>query len=80
MIDTDMLVSKLEEPLNKVERIYNEYNSGREEILSLEEFISAKIKGILNLDLISNFFSSVIGLLGNLLIAVFSIHSSPFFY
>ncbi len=79
-IDSDLLVERLERPIQRVEELYEQYHAGRgEEFPSLEEFISEKIKSILNLTLISNFFSSVVGLMGNLLIAVFSISFITFF-
>ncbi len=78
-IDSDMLVRKLEQPIDLVEKIYDQYNSGDDEAPSLDSFFSEKIKGILNLNVISNFFGSMIGLMGNMLIAVFSISFITFF-
>ena len=78
-IDSDMLVSKLEEPIDKIEKFYYEYNLGEEELQSLDDFLSEKLNSILKLSVISNFFGSIIGLMGNLLIAVFSISFITFF-
>ena len=78
-IDSDMLVRKLETPIGKVENFYYKYGIGNEEMQSLDHFISNKLNRILNLTLISNVFGSVIGLMGNLLIAVFSISFITFF-
>ncbi|HEC43994.1 MAG TPA: AI-2E family transporter [Bacteroides sp.] len=78
-IDSDMLVQKFEKPIDKVEKLYYDYNAGKENIPSIEDFISGKIKNILNLEVISNVFGSVVGLMGNLLIAVFSISFITFF-
>ncbi len=78
-IDSDLLVRKLEKPIDKAEKLYYDYNSGQEDVLDLEDFISEKFKSILNLSVISNIFSSVFGLMGNLLIALFSISFITFF-
>ncbi|MBA7583370.1 hypothetical protein ES708_25312 [subsurface metagenome] len=78
-IDSDLLVQKLEKPIDKAEKLYYDYNSGQEDVPDLEDFISEKLKSILNLSLISNVFSSIFGLMGNLLIAVFSISFITFF-
>ncbi len=78
-INSDILVQKLEGPIQKAEKLYYDYNAGRENVLSLEDFISEKLKSILSLSVVSNLFSSVIGLMGNLLIAVFSISFITFF-
>ncbi|MFC2112415.1 AI-2E family transporter [Bacteroidota bacterium] len=78
-IDSDMLVQKFETQIDKVENLYNDYNTGKEDVPSFDELISDKLKGILSLDVISTFFGSIIGLMGNLLIAVFSISFITFF-
>ncbi|MFC2115013.1 AI-2E family transporter [Bacteroidota bacterium] len=78
-IDADMLVQKLEKPIDRVEKLYYDYRVGGENALSLEDFISEKLKSILSLSMVSNIFGSVFGLMGNLLIAIFSISFITFF-
>lgn len=78
-IDSDLLVQKLEKPIDKAEKLYYDYNAGQEDVPNLEDFISEKIKSILNLSVVSNVFSSIFGLMGNLLIAIFSISFITFF-
>jgi predicted PurR-regulated permease PerM len=46
---------------------------------SLEDFISDRLSTVLNLSVVSNLFGSIIGLMGNLLIAIFSISFITFF-
>lgn len=78
-IDADLLVQRLEQPIEKIEDLYNDYYAGREDVPRLQEFISNKLSEILSLEVVSNFFRSVVGLMGNLLIAVFSISFITFF-
>ncbi len=78
-IDSELLVRKLDKPIEKAEKLYYDYNAGNQDVPSLEEFISERVKKILSLSVISNFFGSVVGLMGNLLIAVFSISFISFF-
>ena len=78
-IDSDMLVQKLENPIDKIEKLYYDYNAGKENFPGIDDFISDKIKNILSLEVVSNIFGSVVGLMGNLLIAGFSISFITFF-
>jgi predicted PurR-regulated permease PerM len=78
-IESDLLVQRLEGPIERVENWYDDFNAGRDDVPSLEELINEQINAILNLDMVSNFISSVVGLMGNLLIAVFSISFITFF-
>jgi predicted PurR-regulated permease PerM len=78
-IDSDLLVQKLDKPIHRVEELYDQYNAGRENVPSLEDFISEKLKSILDLSVVSSLFSSLVGLMGNLIIAVFSISFITFF-
>ena len=78
-IDSDLLVERLDRPLHWAEGIYDQYNADRTNAPSLEEFLSEKVKGILDLNMVSNFLSSLFGLMGNLIIAVFSISFITYF-
>jgi predicted PurR-regulated permease PerM len=78
-IDSNLLVERLDKPIRWAEGLYDQYNAGRSDAPSLEEFLSEKMKGILDLTMVSNFFSSLVGLMGNLIIAVFSISFITYF-
>jgi predicted PurR-regulated permease PerM len=78
-IDSDILVERLEKPIDRIEELYYQYNAGNENTPSLEDFINEKVNSVLNLSVVSNLFGSVVGLMGNLLIAVFSISFITFF-
>ena len=72
-IDPDLIMQRIEKPLAKVETWYYELNAGQENVPSLEDLINERIKSILDISVITNFFSSLLNLLGNVFIAIFSI-------
>ncbi len=62
-IDSELLLQKLEKPLDRLENFYYDFKAGQENAPSLEDMINEKIKSVLNISVITNFFSSVVGLL-----------------
>ncbi|KPL14670.1 MAG: hypothetical protein AMS26_09925 [Bacteroides sp. SM23_62] len=79
-IDSQLLLQKLEKPIDKLEEWYYDYHAGQQNVRSLEDLINERIKSVLNISMITNFFSSVVGLLGNVFIAIFSISFITFFF
>ena len=62
-IDSETVMEKLATPMQKVERIYNEYFAAQNNDLSLEDYINDKIKSVLKISIVSNIFSYIFGLL-----------------
>jgi predicted PurR-regulated permease PerM len=79
-IDSGKIVQIVEGPVNKIESILNNLNPNISEQLSLKEFIASKISGILNIEMIKNFLGSLVSLLGNVVVAIFSITFITFFF
>ncbi len=79
-IDTELIYQKIEGPVNKLENIYNNYSAGNEDMPDFYEFINSKIRSVLNISFISNFFSSIFGILGNTFVAIFAISFILFFF
>ena len=79
-IDSELLLQKLEKPIDRLEEWYNYFNTGQDDWTSLEDSINERIKSVLNISMITNIFSSVLGLLGNAFIAIFSISFIAFFF
>jgi predicted PurR-regulated permease PerM len=79
-IDSELLLQKLEKPLERLGEWYSDFNTGQDDWTSLEDSINDKIKSVLNISVITNIFSSILGLLGNAFIAVFSISFITFFF
>ena len=78
-IDSEMLVERLKEPIQSLERMYNDFNTGNEGYISFEDYINEKISSVLNISFITNFFSSIFSILGNMFVAVFAISFITFF-
>ena len=78
-IDTEILINRLEKPVESLEKLYYDFNSGNSGLRDFEDFISEKIRSVLNISFITNIFSSIFTLLGDMFIAIFSISFITFF-
>jgi predicted PurR-regulated permease PerM len=67
-------------PLNKIENLFRIIDKDITEKLSIQDFIAGKIAGVLNINMIQNFISSLISIFGNVLVGVFSITFITFFF
>jgi predicted PurR-regulated permease PerM len=79
-IDSEKIVQIVEGPINKIEAFLSSLNPNISDQLSLKDFIASKITGILNIDMIKNFLGSFVSLLGNVVVAIFSITFMTFFF
>jgi predicted PurR-regulated permease PerM len=79
-IDSGKIVQIVEGPINKIESLLSNLNPNISDQLSLKEYISSKISGILNIEMIKNFLGSLVSLLGNVVVAIFSITFITFFF
>jgi predicted PurR-regulated permease PerM len=79
-IDTAAIYQLLDKPIDWLRNIYNNYNLGGTEMPDFDEFINSKIRSLLNVSFITNFFSSIFGVLGNIFIAIFAISFILFFF
>jgi predicted PurR-regulated permease PerM len=79
-IESEKLVQIIQDPINKVESIFRAFNKELTNELSIKDYIVGKVSGVLNINMIQNFLGSVIGILGNIIIAIFSITFITFFF
>ena len=79
-IDTEEVYQLLDNPINWLRNLYNSYHLGGDEMPDFDEFINSKIRSVLNISFITNFFSSIFGTLGNIFVAVFAISFILFFF
>jgi predicted PurR-regulated permease PerM len=79
-IESDKIVQLLSGPIDKVEKIAKPFNIDIKNDVSIQEYISSKIAGVLNINMIQNFLGSLFSVLGNIVIAVFSITFVTFFF
>jgi predicted PurR-regulated permease PerM len=79
-IDSDKIVQIIEGPINKVENLFRVFNKDITKELSIQDYIAGKVSGVLNINMIQSFLGSLIGILGNVLVAIFSITFITFFF
>ena len=79
-IDSEKIVQIISEPINKVENLVRAINKDIPQNITIQDYIVKKVAGVLNINLIQNFIGSLIGILGNVIIAIFSITFITFFF
>ena len=79
-IDSEKIVQIVAGPINKVENLFRAFNKDITNDLSIQEYIVSKVSGVLNINMIQNFIGSLIGILGNVLVGIFSITFITFFF
>ena len=79
-IDSEKIVQIIAGPINKVESLFRAFNKDITKELSVQDYIVGKVAGVLNINMIQNFIGSSMSVLGNVLIAVFSITFITFFF
>jgi predicted PurR-regulated permease PerM len=79
-IDSEKIVQLVAGPINKVENLFRAFNKDITNDLSIQDYIVKKVSGVLSINMIQNFLGSIIGILGNVLVAIFSITFITFFF
>ena len=79
-IDSEKIVQIVAGPINKVENIFRAINKDISNNLSIQDYIVGKVANVLNINMVHNFIGSLIGILGNVIIAIFSITFITFFF
>lgn len=78
-INYAQLIVRYEEPIDKVEAIYQKYIVEGQDV-KLESLIVEKISKYFNVTIVSSIFGSITGFLGNLFVAAFAISFMTFFF
>jgi predicted PurR-regulated permease PerM len=78
-INVQEAILSLDEPISRLEELINRYQL-TDEKFDLELFITEKLNAVLNISIVSNIFSSLASILGNIFIAVFAISFITFFF
>jgi predicted PurR-regulated permease PerM len=79
-IDSNNLVKFIEVPIKKIEGIIMALNQDFTEEGAIRNYIVTKVAGVLNINVIQNFIGDVAGILGNIIVAVFSLTFITFFF
>ena len=79
-IESEKIVQLIHGPIDKVEGILKSLNKDLTDELSLRDYFNQKVSDVLNINMIQNFMGSIMGTLGNIIIAIFSISFITFFF
>lgn len=79
-IDSAKLVTLVQEPIKRVEALFRLFNKDISNDISIQDYIVSKVAGVLNINLLQNFISSLASILGNIVVAIFSITFITFFF
>jgi predicted PurR-regulated permease PerM len=79
-IESDKIVQLIQGPIEKMESILKSLNKDLTNELSLRDYFNQKVSDVLNINMIQNFMGSIIGTMGNIIIAIFSISFITFFF
>ncbi len=79
-IDAESVMSNLQEPIDKIEALFVKYNIDSNNNQSMDQYLTEKVMSVLNVSVLSNFFGSIAGILGNIFIAAFAISFITFFF
>jgi predicted PurR-regulated permease PerM len=79
-IDNTKLVALIDGPINKIEALFMSLNRDPNANLSIKTFVMEKVSGVLNINVIQNFIGSAVGVIGNLIVAIFAITFISFFF
>ena len=79
-IDSSKIVQLIAGPIKKFEDVFRFFNKEIGEQLSIEDFIVNKVSDVLNVNMVQNFISSIINILGNVVVGIFAITFITFFF
>ncbi len=79
-IDSEKIIQVVEKPVRFVEDFLRSLNKNISSDFSIQELINEKLSEVLDIDRLKDFMGSVIGVLGNVAVAVFSITFITFFF
>ena len=77
-INIDALEEQFQEPLNKIQDLSQKYIIQND--INVREILQSKVRSILSLEQVKSLFSSTIGTIGNIFIAIFAISFISFFF
>jgi predicted PurR-regulated permease PerM len=79
-IDSEKIVQIIEGPINKVENLFRAFNKDITNEISIQDYIVNKVSGVLSINMIQSFIGSLAGIIGNVIVAIFSVTFITFFF
>lgn len=79
-IDSEKIVQIIEGPINKVENLFRAFNKDITNEISIQDYIVKKVSGVLSINMIQTFIGSLADIIGNVIVAIFSVTFITFFF
>ncbi len=79
-IDSDKIVQLIEEPLVRLEAFFRTFDSELGNDTTIREYLTQKVAGIMDINLLQNILGSAVGIAGNIVITVFALSFITFFF
>jgi predicted PurR-regulated permease PerM len=79
-IESEKLVALIDGPINKIENLFRSLNHNATADLSLKTYVMNKVSGVLSINVLQNYIGSAVGIIGNIIVAIFSITFISFFF
>lgn len=79
-IDSGRIVQLVDDPLRRIENLFSSLDPAHDGEISLKSYLAQKISEVLNINMVQNFLGSLLGILGNAAVAIFSISFITFFF
>jgi predicted PurR-regulated permease PerM len=79
-IDSGRIVQLIAGPIKKIENLFRAFNKDIPNETSLQNYMMSKVAGVLDINLLQNIIGSLAGILGDILVAIFSITFITFFF
>lgn len=79
-IDGSKIVMLFEDPVGKLDAFFRTFNNELVDGLSIREYLTRKVSGVLNMNFIESFIGSAISVMGNIVITVFALSFITFFF
>ncbi len=79
-IESAKLVALIDGPISKVENLFRSLNRNLGEDFSLKAYVMDQVSNVLSINVIQNYIGSAVGLIGNIIVAAFSVTFISFFF
>lgn len=79
-IESSKLVALIDGPINKIEGLFRSLNPDMAADLSIKDYIMQKVSEVLSITVLQNYIGHAVGIIGNLIVAVFAITFISYFF
>lgn len=79
-IESEKLVALIDGPIGRLESLFRSLNNNLPADLSIKDYVMQKVSEVLSINVIQNYIGHAVGIIGNLIVAVFSITFISYFF